>query len=179
MRIMGTFREAKYIFHWIAPELGRLEKTLYEALASSAPLISEIGTHLVRSGGKRLRPALFFLAAKSCEGFDEKKAMPLAVAVELIHMASLVHDDVIDHAQTRRGTATANAKWGNQVAVLTGDYMFAQAFFLVKAGDFIHSTHIATSLPDSTLAESLCQGIRQDQEEHADNALEQANSCTQ
>ena len=154
MRIMGTFREAKDIFYWIAPELERLEKTLCEALASPAPLISEVGTHLVRSGGKRLRPALYLLAAKSCEGFDEKKAMPLAAAVELIHMASLVHDDVIDRAQTRRGAATANAKWGNQVAVLTGDYIFAQAFSMVSRKGY--TEEVGERL--AALVQGLCAG---------------------
>ena len=129
---MTGSRETNDIFHWIAPELARLEELLCETLVSPVPLISEVGTHLVRSGGKRLRPALYLLAAKSCEGYDEQKALPLAAAVELIHMASLVHDDVIDHAQTRRGTATANAKWGNQIAVLTGDHLFAQAFSMVS-----------------------------------------------
>ena len=154
MQIMGTFQEAKDIFRWIAPELEQLEKTLCEALASPAPLISEVGTHLVRSGGKRLRPALYLLAAKSCEGFDEKKAMPLAAAVELIHMASLVHDDVIDRAQTRRGAATANAKWGNQVAVLTGDYIFAQAFSMVSRKGY--TEEVGERL--AALVQGLCAG---------------------
>lgn len=159
MRIMGTFREAKDIFHWIAPELAKLETLLREALASSAPLISEVGTHLVRSGGKRLRPALYLLAAKSCEGFEEQKAMPLAAAIELIHMASLVHDDVIDRAQTRRGTATANAKWGSQVAVLTGDYIFAQAFSMVSRKGYTEA--VGERL--AALVQGLCAGeIMQD-----------------
>ncbi|MBR1760169.1 MAG: polyprenyl synthetase family protein [Schwartzia sp.] len=129
---MGQILEAKDIFRCIAPELAALEDMIREALASPAPLIAEAGEHLVSSGGKRLRPALYLLAAKSCEGYDEQKAMPLAAAVELIHMASLVHDDVIDHAETRRGTATVNAKWGSQVAVLTGDYMFAHSYSLIS-----------------------------------------------
>ena len=136
-----------------------LETTLREALASPTPMISEVGTHLVQSGGKRLRPALYLLAAKSCEGFDREKVMPLAAAVELIHMASLVHDDVIDRAETRRGTATANAKWGNQVAVLTGDYMFAQAFSMVSRKGYTED--IGRRL--AALVQGLCAGeIMQD-----------------
>ena len=73
---MERMKEPKNIFDWIAPELARLEDTLCETLASPVPLIAEMGTHLVRSGGKRLRPALYLLAAKSCKGFDEKRAMP-------------------------------------------------------------------------------------------------------
>ena len=115
----------------IQADLTVLEERLLAAVASSVPLIQEVGTHLVTSGGKRLRPALFLLAARSGSAFDRERAMPLAVALELIHMASLVHDDVIDSADTRRGSPTANAKWSNQVAILSGDYLFAQAFSLV------------------------------------------------
>ncbi len=154
MVVMERVREAKDIFRWIAPELEVLEDTLCKALNSSAPLIVEVGTHLVRSGGKRLRPALFLLAAKSCSEYDEEKAMPLAAAVELIHMASLVHDDVIDHARTRRGTETANAKWGNQVAVLTGDHMFARAFSLVSRKGYTET--VGEKL--SELVQGLCAG---------------------
>ena len=147
-------KEPKKIVDWIAPELARLEDTLCETLASPVPLIAEMGTHLVRSGGKRLRPALYLLAAKSCEGFDEKRAMPLAAAIELIHMASLVHDDVIDHASTRRGAATVNAKWGNQIAVLAGDHIFAQAFLLVSGKGYTE----AVGDRMVSLVQGLCAG---------------------
>ncbi|MBP5199745.1 MAG: polyprenyl synthetase family protein [Schwartzia sp.] len=151
---MGQIQETKDIFRWIASELALLEKALCEALASPVPLIAEMGTHLVRSGGKRLRPALFLLAAKSCGGFDEKKAMPLAAAIELIHMASLVHDDVIDHASTRRGEVTANARWGNQIAVLAGDHIFAQAFLLVSGKGYTE----AVGDRMASLVQGLCAG---------------------
>ena len=151
---MARMRETKDIFCWIAPELAVLEKTLCEALASPVPLIAEMGMHLVRSGGKRLRPALYLLAAKSCEGFDEKKALPLAAAIERIHMASLVHDDVIDHASTRRGAATANAKWGNQIAVLAGDHIFAQAFLLVSGKGYTETVGDRMA----SLVQGLCAG---------------------
>jgi heptaprenyl diphosphate synthase len=94
------------------------------------------------------------LAAKSCERFDEKKALPLAAAIELIHMASLVHDDVIDHASTRRGAATANAKWGNQIAVLAGDHIFAQAFLLVSGKGYTE----AVGDRMASLVQGLCAG---------------------
>lgn len=154
MRVMGNNQETNDIFCWIAPELALLEKELCEALASPVPLIAEIGMHLVRSGGKRLRPALFLLAAKSGGAFDWEKAMPLAAAIEMIHMASLVHDDVIDSAQTRRGAATANAKWGNQIAVLTGDHMFARAFALMSRKGYPEA--VGEGL--SALVQGLCAG---------------------
>ena len=119
------------VFKSIRKDLELLETQLLEAVQSPVERITEIGEHLARAGGKRLRPALFLLAARSGAHFDLQRAMPLAVAVELIHMASLVHDDVLDHAGTRRGTPTANAKWGNQQAILAGDYLFARAFALI------------------------------------------------
>ncbi len=120
------------LFHVIKKELSTLETELLQAVSSPVPLLREMGTHLVRSGGKRLRPALYLLAARSGPAFAQEQVMPLAVAIEIIHMASLVHDDVIDSADTRRGSPTANARWGNQAAILGGDYLFAQAFTLVS-----------------------------------------------
>lgn len=102
---------------------------------SPAGLIADIGVHLVEAGGKRLRPALYFLAAR-CGEAGQKSVLPLAVAIEMIHMATLVHDDVIDNADVRRGISTANAKWGNQLAVLSGDYLFAKAFSLVARAHY-------------------------------------------
>lgn len=124
------------MFDLIKQDLAALEEAMVDNVHSPVDLITEIGTHLVSSGGKRLRPALYFLAAHCTASFDSKKAMPLAVAIEMIHMASLVHDDVIDNAGLRRGTPTANAKWGNQLAILGGDYLFARAFSLVANNQY-------------------------------------------
>ena len=107
------------MFDVIEEDLTVLEAALEAALSTDSALVSDIGAHLVSSGGKRLRPALFLLAARGGTAFDRDRAMPIAVALELIHTASLVHDDVIDEADTRRGAATTNAKWGNQVAILS------------------------------------------------------------
>ena len=90
------------MFDVIQEDLAALEPALEEAIVSETPLITDIGMHLVSSGGKRLRPALFLLAARGGASFDRARAMPVAVALELIHTASLVHDDVIDEADTRR-----------------------------------------------------------------------------
>lgn len=109
-----------------------VETELASVLGSRVGLISEIGNHLLGAGGKRLRPALYFLCAKSASSPKDYK-LPLAVAIELIHMATLVHDDVIDNSATRRGLPTANVKWGNHTAVLAGDFLFAKAFSLIAA----------------------------------------------
>ena len=92
-----------------------------KTVESPVELITDIGRHLISSGGKRIRPALYILATKSSDNVDKNYSMPLAMAIEMIHTASLVHDDVDTRfAATRRGSATANAKWGNNIAVLTG-----------------------------------------------------------
>ena len=134
------------MFDVIEEDLTVLETALEAALTSDSALVSDIGAHLVSSGGKRLRPALFLLAARAGADFDRDRAMPIAVALELIHTASLVHDDVIDEADTRRGSATTNAKWGNQVAILSGDYIFARAFKQVARVGY--SSHIYMRLAD-------------------------------
>lgn len=127
---------ASKMFDLIKDDLAQLEVALQEAVSAPEKIITEIGSHLVASGGKRLRPAIYFLAARCGDGFDLKKAMPLGVALEMMHMASLVHDDVIDSADTRRGSATANARWGNQISILAGDYLFAKAFALVAENGY-------------------------------------------
>ncbi len=133
------------MFDVIKQDLAVLEDEMLAAVESPVELITEIGTHLVKSGGKRIRPALYFLAVH-CGSFRRERAMPLAVAIEMIHMASLVHDDVIDSADTRRGTPTANAKWGNQLSILSGDYLFAKAFSLVAGNNY--DERVTTRLAD-------------------------------
>ena len=124
------------MFDVIRSDLERLEETLVEAVKAPDDLVTEVGTHLVTSGGKRIRPALCILSARGGKAFDLQKTLPLATALELIHTASLVHDDVIDEADTRRGAPTANAKWDNKIAILAGDYIFARAFHLVTEGGY-------------------------------------------
>lgn len=119
------------MFDVIKGDLEVLEQGLQEAVTSTNDLVTEVGMHIVTSGGKRIRPALCLLSARGGQSFELSHVLPLAEALELIHTASLVHDDVIDEADTRRGAATANARWNNQVAILSGDYIFARAFTLI------------------------------------------------
>ncbi|SFL66407.1 heptaprenyl diphosphate synthase [Pelosinus propionicus DSM 13327] len=120
----------KSMFDVVKSDLMLLETELLSVIHSPEKLITDISKHLVEAGGKRLRPALYFMCTKG-RVTDMEKIMPMAVAIELIHMATLVHDDVIDNAATRRGKATANSCWGNHSSVLIGDYLFAKAFSLV------------------------------------------------
>ncbi|MGW2823316.1 polyprenyl synthetase family protein [Streptomyces sp. NPDC001443] len=106
--------------------LAAVEEGLLEATKSEVPFITEAAQHLVRAGGKRFRPLLVMLAAQ----FGDRYApgiVPSAVVVELTHLATLYHDDVMDEAEVRRGVDSANTRWGNAVAVLTGDFLFARA----------------------------------------------------
>jgi heptaprenyl diphosphate synthase len=106
--------------------LSAVEEGLLEATRSDVPFIAEAARHLVQAGGKRLRPLLVMLAAQ----FGDPHApgiVPSAVVVELTHLATLYHDDVMDEADVRRGVASANARWDNSVAVLTGDFLFSRA----------------------------------------------------
>ncbi|MGA5875504.1 polyprenyl synthetase family protein [Streptomyces cellulosae] len=106
--------------------LTAVEEGLLEATKSEVPFITEAAQHLVRAGGKRFRPLLVMLAARFGDPYAPG-VVPSAVVVELTHLATLYHDDVMDEAEVRRGVASANARWGNSVAVLTGDFLFARA----------------------------------------------------
>ncbi|MEU3187185.1 polyprenyl synthetase family protein [Streptomyces sp. NPDC006923] len=106
--------------------LAGVEAGLLEATKSEVPFITEAAQHLVRAGGKRFRPLLVMLAAQFGDPYAPG-VVPAAVVVELTHLATLYHDDVMDEAEVRRGVDSANARWGNSVAVLTGDFLFARA----------------------------------------------------
>ena len=93
--------------------------------------MTETSTHLLNAGGKRLRPALTLYGAKFCN-FDMEKVVPLAATMELIHMASLVHDDVVDASMTRRGKPTVKAVWGNSVSTHIGSFLFAKSLILLS-----------------------------------------------
>jgi heptaprenyl diphosphate synthase len=106
--------------------LTAVEEGLLEATKSEVPFITEAAQHLVRAGGKRFRPLLVMLAAQFGDPYAPG-IVPSAVVVELTHLATLYHDDVMDEAEVRRGVPSANTRWGNSVAVLTGDFLFARA----------------------------------------------------
>ncbi|MER6089414.1 polyprenyl synthetase family protein [Streptomyces bluensis] len=106
--------------------LAAVEEGLLEATKSEVPFIQEAAQHLLRAGGKRFRPLLVMLAAQFGDPYAPG-VVPSAVVVELTHLATLYHDDVMDEADVRRSVPSANARWGNSIAVLTGDFLFARA----------------------------------------------------
>ncbi|SEA18960.1 octaprenyl-diphosphate synthase [Rubrimonas cliftonensis] len=115
----------------IAPELARVEAMIAERMqAADTDLIARVAAHLIGAGGKRLRPCLTLAAARLC-GHDGENHIRLAAAVEFIHNATLLHDDVVDESDRRRGRPTANAVFGAKPSVLVGDFLFARSFQLM------------------------------------------------
>lgn len=117
------------ILRLIRPEMGLVEEEFARQASSNVQVISYLGEYLRASGGKRVRPALLVLANRAAGGEgDSESVIRLATVMEMIHTATLVHDDIIDNAATRRNTVTVNAKFGNQAAVLMGDWLYMSAF---------------------------------------------------
>jgi len=129
-----------------------VDDCIREQLQSDVPMIPAIGHYIVNSGGKRLRPLLCILSAQLF-GYTEQRHIPLAVVVEFLHTASLLHDDVVDSAEVRRGMPSANGVWGNQASVLVGDFLFSRAFeMMVEDGDM----HVLALL--SRVSNTLAEG---------------------
>jgi octaprenyl-diphosphate synthase len=116
-----------------AADMTRVNQVIVDNLASPVVLINQLSQHIIYSGGKRLRPMLVMLCAKACNYKGGQDAL-LAAVIEFIHTATLLHDDVVDDSDLRRGQETASSIWGNEAAVLVGDYLYSRAFqMMVKA----------------------------------------------
>jgi len=119
----------------LAPSLELVERAMHEQLSSASGLVGTLGEHVLGAGGKRVRPALLLLSAELC-GYTGPRCFQVAAAVELLHTATLLHDDVVDLSELRRGRPSANAVWGNRRAVLAGDFFYARASsMIVEDGD--------------------------------------------
>jgi len=119
--------KAKEVFELLRDDLEAVEREFGRDTVSSVPAITEIGEYLRAGGGKRIRPALLLLSAKLFD-YAGRGAIRLGAVVEMIHTATLVHDDIIDEARTRRGRPAANTRWGNSKCVLAGDWLYMQSF---------------------------------------------------
>jgi len=119
--------EIQEVFGLYEGDLKRVEQYLEDQQQSYIQLIPEIANHIIQSGGKRLRPLLLLIASDLC-GYKGERRYSLASVMEFIHTASLLHDDVIDRADMRRGKDAANTVWGNAASVLVGDYLYSKAF---------------------------------------------------
>jgi octaprenyl-diphosphate synthase len=111
----------------VAAEMQAVDRIIFEQLRSDIALINQLGGYIVNSGGKRLRPLVVLLAARACQYSGTGHHM-LAAVVEFIHTATLLHDDVVDASELRRGQASANHIWGNEASVLVGDFLYSRAF---------------------------------------------------
>jgi octaprenyl-diphosphate synthase len=119
----------------VAPDMAATDKLIHERMGSGVTLIPDLSRHLIDSGGKRLRPMLT-LAAAQLGGYSGTGHVRLAAAVEFIHTATLLHDDVVDESALRRGKVSANIVWGNKPSVLVGDFLFSRAFqLMVETGN--------------------------------------------
>jgi octaprenyl-diphosphate synthase len=114
----------------VEQELKEMRAMLAQAFCSKVRLIEEVGEHILQGGGKRLRPLLVLLCAKACS-YAGRQHIVVAALIELIHTATLLHDDVVDEASERRAHKTANAQWGNEAAILVGDFLYSKAFQLL------------------------------------------------
>ncbi|MGE0847872.1 MAG: polyprenyl synthetase family protein, partial [Flavobacteriaceae bacterium] len=111
----------------VGPGMAKVNALILERAGSDVEMIPEVAKHLIDSGGKRLRPMLTIAAAEMC-GYRGDGHVKLAASVEFMHTATLLHDDVVDESDMRRGKASARMVWGNQASVLVGDYLLGQAF---------------------------------------------------
>lgn len=117
----------KDIQQLVAPEMQAVDELIQKRLQSDVVLVNQLSHYIINSGGKRLRPLLALLMAKAC-GYEGEKHIDVATIVEFIHTATLLHDDVVDESDMRRGKDTANNVWGNQAAVLVGDFLYSRSF---------------------------------------------------
>ena len=119
-----------YFQKHLSEDLAKVNEVINRAVQSDVALISQIGTYIISAGGKRLRPIMTILAGRSV-GYDNEKLYSLAAMVEFIHTSTLLHDDVVDESDLRRGRKTANNLFGNAAAVLVGDFLYTRAFQLM------------------------------------------------
>jgi len=117
-----------------APDMAKVDECIHESLQSEVVLINQIANYIVASGGKRLRPMLLTLCAHAC-GYQGQNHIPLAAIIEFIHTATLLHDDVVDESDLRRGQQSAHAVWGNAASVLVGDFLYSRSFQMMVSLD--------------------------------------------
>ena len=129
-----------------APDMRQVDACIQDSLRSDVVLINQIANYIVASGGKRLRPMLLTLCAHAC-GYRGKNHVPLAAIIEFIHTATLLHDDVVDESELRRGQQSAHAVWGNAASVLVGDFLYSRSFQMMVGLD---SMRVMAVLADTT-----------------------------
>ncbi len=146
----------KEVFDLVRDDLALVEDELACQSDTAFPAVSEVAAYLLGGGGKRLRPALLLLSANYA-GRKDRSAIRLAAVVELLHSATLIHDDVIDSAGTRRGRPSANSRWGNHRSVLTGDWLYMQSFQMALEERNFHILDVLIDLTQKMVEGELIQ----------------------
>ncbi len=137
---------ARFLDPIIGADMREVDRVLRDSLSSDVALIRQVAEYIIGSGGKRLRPGLLLLTAGAC-GYQGRDHYTLAAVIEMIHTATLLHDDVVDESQLRRGHATANAAFGNAASVLVGDFLYSRAFQLMVS---VNRMRVLQILADAT-----------------------------
>ena len=153
---LGQALSAREVFDLLRDDLERVEKEISRESVASVDAITAIGQYLQEAGGKRLRPSLLLLSSKLI-GDGGESAIRLGAVVEMIHAATLVHDDVIDAAETRRGRPSTNVQWGNHTCVLAGDWLYMQAFQMALRERNFHVLDLLISLTQMMVEGELLQ----------------------
>lgn len=143
---MSTTDLLNHIKTELKTPLAEVDQTIITALDSEIPLIDQIAQHIISGQGKRIRPLMVILSSLSCQ-CDQNIAVKLAVIIELVHTATLLHDDVVDGSLRRRGLTTANALWGDEASVLVGDFVYSRSFQLMTE---LKSFSILKTLSEAT-----------------------------
>lgn len=147
---------AKEVFDLLRDDLAAIEREFERLSASDVDSITEIAEYLREGGGKRIRPALLLLTAKAL-GYQGSSAYRLGAVIEIVHTATLVHDDIIDVAETRRGRPSANTEWGNSKCVLAGDWLYMQAFRVALEEQDFHILDLLIGLTQQMVEGELLQ----------------------
>jgi octaprenyl-diphosphate synthase len=132
------------IYSLIQDDLANVDSLIQQRLQSDVALINQLGFYIINSGGKRLRPAIAILSARAC-GYEGDKHINLATIIEFIHTATLLHDDVVDNSDMRRGQETANNLWGNEASVLVGDFLYTRSFEMMVEMDSMRLMQILSN----------------------------------
>lgn len=140
---MVTLQEVRQA---VTEDLSAVDSLILEQLSSDVVLINQLGHYIVGGGGKRLRPLVLLLSARTC-GYEGDHAIKMSAVIEFIHTATLLHDDVVDDSEQRRGKNTSNAIWGNEASILVGDFLYSRAFQLMVQCD---SLKIMKIMADTT-----------------------------
>jgi octaprenyl-diphosphate synthase len=144
-------QDISHLFELVADDMAAVDRLIRESLDSNVVLIRQIAEYIIGSGGKRMRPMLVLLAARAC-GYRGDHHVTLAAIIEFIHTATLLHDDVVDESELRRGQESVHAVWGNAASVLVGDFLYSRSFQMMVAVDSMRVMEVLSNATN-TIAE--------------------------